>query len=308
MKALRKGRGLQTSRIDQRIGPALREVCGVAAADQPAEIRSKVAATLENVASNLPADLRIAVLAGFAITPDARLPLYQDRVSWAATRLARDPRTVRRRIDEGIHQLAQLAVFPIAIATSECGVSASGWHSKDLRVTVALDRTSPEAVEHRRIVADRDDLTEIDLAVTLPTSTPGVHSLPPQVEVFYGGTLSRHRMESSNRFGYALQLPRSLARGETHDYELHFRLPEGQVMRPHFACVPRYPCDAFDLRIRFDRAHLPTRIWMLNGFFQRDIDDPMPSGEILEVDGAGEIHLTFQDLARGLAYGARWAT
>src|SRR2546423_7989957 len=102
LKALRKGRGVFASQIGGRIGEALREVCGVADNDGPATIRRKVTERLLELAAELPADLRVAVLAAFAMCPEVQLPLYQDRVNWAASRLDRDPRTVRRRIDDGI--------------------------------------------------------------------------------------------------------------------------------------------------------------------------------------------------------------
>jgi hypothetical protein len=109
LKVLRKGRGLFVTNIDERVRPALRAVCGVTTQDGPAEIRRKVARRLENLAHALPADLREAAMAAFAITRDARFPFYRDRVEWIAAKFNRDPRTVRRRIDDAIYHLAQLA-------------------------------------------------------------------------------------------------------------------------------------------------------------------------------------------------------
>jgi hypothetical protein len=51
---------------------------------------------------------------------------------------------------------------------------------------------------------------------------------------------------------------------------------------------------------------LPARIWRLTDAFQRDIDDPAPSGEMLFLDTVGEVHTTFRRLTPGLAYGIRW--
>ncbi|MGH8574807.1 MAG: hypothetical protein ACREX8_19910, partial [Gammaproteobacteria bacterium] len=76
---------------------------------QPGEIRRKVADRIQSLASGLPDDLRLAVLAAFAIHRRARHPFYQDRVRWVATQLGRDDRTARRRIDDGIERLAELA-------------------------------------------------------------------------------------------------------------------------------------------------------------------------------------------------------
>lgn len=312
LKVLRKGRGLFVSHIGDRVGSALRCVCEVAEEDGPAEIRQKVARRIENLAAGLPADLRVAVMAAFGIAPDARLPLYQDRVSWAATRLNRDPRTARRRIDDGIHQLAQLAtVTPVGTAqlTQLATEPASGWRTEELRVTLALDRPLPEALEHRRIVSNQDGLAEIDLAVTLPVphEQRERRSRELGVRVFHGGTLIDRGMESSARMAFTLALPRPLDRGESHDFVLHHQVPEGPAMQPHFACVPKHHCELFDLRVRFDPQRLPSRISVMRGAFQRDVDEPGPGGETVEVDQAGEIYLTFRNLSPGLAYGARWA-
>ncbi|MFL6143237.1 MAG: hypothetical protein ACJ72N_15410 [Labedaea sp.] len=303
LKVLRKGRGVFVSQIDERIGPALREVCAVGDADPPAVVRRKVAERLEQLAGDLPVDIGVAVLAAFAICPEARFRLYQERVEWAATRLNRDPRTARRRVDDGIDHLAQLAIVESAGPPARPTTAETGWHTTELRLMLALDRPSPEAIEQRRIVSDQDGLTELDLAITL--AAPADRA---QLDAFvvYGGTLVERGMETTYRRCFTVALPRPLARGEPHDIAVQFRLPDGQAMRPYVVCVPKHRCAVFELRVRFDRARLPGRIWLLRGVFERDIDDPMRGGEVLTADLAGEIHATFRNLASGLAYGARW--
>src|ERR1051325_9284338 len=132
LKALRKGRGLLVSETAGRIAPALREISGVTEGDGPADIRDKVAQRLVHLADDLAIDLRLAVLAALAILPDARLRLYQDRTAWVATKLGRDARTVRRRVDEGIHQLAQLAQLgtpPPSVTGPDPNAPRAGWHT-----------------------------------------------------------------------------------------------------------------------------------------------------------------------------------
>lgn len=311
LKTLRKGRGLFVSQIGDRVGDTLRTVCAVTDEDGPAEIRQKVGERLENLARNLPADLRVAVMAAFAIAPDARLPLYQDRVSLAAAKLNRDPRTARRRIDDGIQHIAQLAaaLSPGASVSSPRPMASAQWHTAELRVGLALDRERPEVLHYRTIVADRDDLRELDLAMTV--WMPGSHGLAPHprtlgVDLFHGGTLVARGMESSDRFAFSLVLPRPLARGETHDFAMLVRLPADAPLRPYFACVLKHPCALLDLRVRFDSARVPARVWLLRNAFQRDVNDAVPPRETVRVDEAGEIRARFADLNPGMAYGARW--
>ena len=298
LKSLRKGRGLFAGQIEERVGPTLRAACEVTDGDGMMVIRQKVTTRLAELAEQLPEDLRLATLAAFAILTEARLPLYQDRVSWAAVKVDRDPRTVRRRVDEAIHQLAELAT---SAPRRGPGAPAGSWHTTELHVAVGLDRARPEVLEQRRIVANQEGLRELDLAISLPTGRRDL-----EIEVLYGGTLVDRGMEASDRLGFALTLPRPLASGESHDFAMRFRLPTARGMRPHMMCVPRRPCELFDLRVRFGRDRVPPRVWMLDGAFQRDVSDPACRGHQHAVDRAGEIHMRFRQLAPGLAYGARW--
>src|SRR5262249_33507520 len=109
LKTLRKGRGIYVPQIGDRVGPALREVCGVVVGDTAGEMRRKVASRLEEMGARLPEDLQVAGLAALAIHAGARLPFYQDRIRWVARYLDRDERTARRRVDDGIGQLAEMA-------------------------------------------------------------------------------------------------------------------------------------------------------------------------------------------------------
>jgi hypothetical protein len=303
LKALRKGRGLFVSRIDERIGSAIRDVCELTEDDGPATIRQKITHRLEELAASMPADLRVTVLAAFAICPEARMPLYQERMKWAADHLNRDSRTARRRADDGIAQLAELAVLRRNAARRQPHAAEYGWHTAELQVMLALDRQRPEAVELRRIVADQDDLIELDLPVTL--AAHGEHR-PLEIDVYYGGTLIDRGMDTSSRRAFALRLHRPMARGETRDIALSFVLPEGRPMRPYFVCVPKHPCEIFYLHIRFDRTQMPSRIWQVRNAFERDIDDLVASGAPYPVDESCEAHFTFNDLTPGFAYGARW--
>jgi hypothetical protein len=309
LKTLRKGRGLFVRQIGERVGPALRDVCNVLDTDGPAEVRRKTSERLESLAGGLPEDLNIAILAAFALHTDARLPFYQERVRWTAQQLNRDDRTARRRIDEAIERLAELALSSAEEAEA-AQVSVTGWHTDELRISLVLDQSTPEAFEFRRVVADRDRISELDLAMTL--TAPPERGAQASVEelsldVFFGGRLIQKRLESTDRFGFVLELPTPLNREARHDFALRYRVLNGQ-MQPHYVCVPKHRCDVFDLHVRFDPDNLPASVWRLPDAFQRDVDDPTPSGEILTPDAAGEVHITFRRLTPGLAYGLRWTS
>lgn len=309
LKTLRKGRGLFVGQVGDRVGPALSLICGVVETDGPAEIRKKVGGRLEALAAELPDDLRLAVLAAFALHRDAMQPFYQDRVRWVAAKLNRDERTARRRIDEGIERLAEAAASPGIGGGPLVETGMVRWHTEELRVALMADGPVPEAFEFRRIISEEDDLDELDLALTLTVPPGRLDSFALRklrVHVVYGGTLVPRARESADRFGFALELPRRLCRFGKHEFALRYFAEDDQPVLPHYACVLRQRCDLFDLRVRFDRDNPPRQIRRLAGAFQRDLDDPMPHGDLIDLDRAGELHLTFPHPTPGLVYGVRW--
>jgi hypothetical protein len=273
LKTLRKGRGLQASKLAERVGPVLRTACSVSDGDGMVAIRAKVSGRLSELAEQLPEDLRLAALAAFAITPEARQPLYQERVKWAAERVDRDPRTVRRRVDEAIELLAELA------SAAPAGAAPGSWHILSLTLALVLEESC--VFEQHRLVADQDDLRSFDLAVS---AAEGM--------VLYGGTLSEGSVE----------LPRPLSRGESWEFAAVFPVEPA----PQLIYVPRHRCEVFDLRVRFGKEG-PPEVLALDGAFERDVADPGYRGRKLQVDAAGEVHLRFRHLTPGLVYGARWA-
>jgi hypothetical protein len=309
LKALRKGRGLQVSVINSRVGPALRAATGTRDDDSPLDVRGKLSQSIRRWSEELPDDLRKAVLSAFALTEGSHLQYYKDRVHGVAEQLGRDERTARRRIDEGITRLAEVAMSGSRPLEARSIEPAAGWHTEELRVSLALDQPTPEAFEWRRIVVDQDVIEHVDLALTL-TSPPGLTG-PAQtddldIDIFHGGRLTARAMESTDRFGFQLKLPKPLRRDETHHIGLRFRVRPDRTMAPHYVCVPNYRCVDFDLRVRFDLAHAPQQVWRLVNAFQRDVDDPVPTGERIPMDGCGEIHTSFHLLTPGKAYGIRW--
>ncbi|WP_378237069.1 hypothetical protein [Amycolatopsis speibonae] len=290
--------------LSERVGPALRMVCELTKEDGATEARRKISERLTVLSSHLPDDLRTVVLAAFGLTPDARMPFYQDRVHWAATRINRDDRTARRRIDDGIAQLAEFAVGTLRPVTRAKRVGHH-WHTEELRVALAVDRPVPEAFEFRRVVADTDDLTELDLALTVAapdSSGARARKEDLDVEVFHGGILTGRRMESSDRFGLALKLPAALNHGDRHEIALRFRAR----IEPHYVCVPRHPCDLFDLHVRLGKERAPREVVLLNKAFQGDARDPIAEGTSIPVNEAGEVHVRFENLDPGFAYGIKW--
>lgn len=309
LRTLRKNRGIYSDPINTRVGPSLRAACGITDQDGPAEVRGKVSDRLANVAALLPADFRVAVLAAFALAADARQQFYQDRMRWAADQIRRDDRTARRRADDGTRQLAELLAGQLDRgATGDASRPAELWHSASLTTVLNLTLTTPEAFEFRRVVADQDDLRELDLAVTLTAPPPGVTTPATglAMDVLYGGSLVRRTMESARRYGMALALPSPLNRGDEHEFAVRFRVPDGETLSPHFVVVPQQPCDRLEVRVKFDEKKLPAAVWRLTKIFQNELDDPAHRVDKVTIDNVAELHVQFAHPLPGFAYGVQW--
>ncbi len=306
LKALRKGRGVHASKLGEHVGPGLRELCGITAADSEESIRRKLTSRLGALVQTLPDDLGLAVQAAVGLHPAAQQPFLGDRVQWLAEQLHRDRRTARRRLDDGLVRLAQAAAGPTNVPPPPVARTEDDWYVADFYALLRLDQPSPEAIERRGIVAARDGIGIIDALITLPrdpTDRTGAHDL--QMEVLYGATLVGKEHDADSRFRFVLQLPTMLRAGERHEYGVLFRVPHNQAMRNHYVFTSTRRCDQFDLRIRFDPDRRPEQVWRVHEVFHRAIDGP-PSGERLALDPAGELHLRFAGLKPGFGYGAQW--
>ncbi|SDC41704.1 hypothetical protein [Actinokineospora iranica] len=299
LKALRKGRGIHAPNLVRLASGALGQACAVLAEDEPARVRAKVRDRLRGLASLLQEDLRVAAFAAFALDEDFNQALYTDRLHLAGTRLKRDVRTVRRRVDEAIDRIAELALTPAG--ESEGSEAARiGWHTVSLRTLVVLDGPAPEVFEFRRIAADRDGLGEVDIAITKANDTE------PPTQILHGGTLVHLPSESPRRPRLGLRMSERLDRGDEHEFVLRRRVSSHELMRPYFACTPENRCDHFDLRVRFDRGRLPRRVARISRAMQDDLLDPGYQGEPIQPDSVGDAHVSFDNLTLNRAYGLGW--
>ncbi|WP_285743221.1 hypothetical protein [Lentzea sp. NBRC 105346] len=189
LKALRRGRGVHTPGLDRHVGPALREACGISDCDGAEVVREKLGAWVADLVRTLPDDLRLAVTTPLGLNPDAQHVFLAHRVEWLASRLQRDSRTVRRRIDDGLTRLVEAALHPAQQAQED-------WYVARIQVLLRLDAPSPVRVEQWTVIALRDGVDQIPL----PCSA--------NFEVVYGAVPD----------GRALRFPRPLRTGETHEF------------------------------------------------------------------------------------------
>ncbi len=306
IKSLRKGRGLQSGDLDQRLGPLLTELANGARNSDQVLRRNRLTSEITTCSTRLAADLRTAISASLALSKETRqMPYFKDRVSWLASYLGFEYRTALRRIDTAEQLLSEEIANELIRRRDRIVNVPNGWQLDELRTLVRLDTPTPEAHEHRRITATRSDLTEVMAWMDVPPG-PGQSRSSMSVEVLYGGKLERKEQPSSSRFHFVVQLPMPLQPGDQHEYGLLLRVPEGVSMKPRYIFSPECPCDVFDLRVRFGPDERPTWIRQVDGETVRMLDAAEPANDLTVLDEAGEIHLRFDNPTMYLCYGLQW--
>lgn len=301
LKLIRRGLGVYHPELARRLGPGLREVCGIT--DDEPELRTKVITRLRDAATTLPAELGVALLVGLGAHPDVRgLARLEERVDWLAARLNRDVRTARRRMDEAARMLAEHLAS--GRRRRRPGLPSTGWHIVAAQSALVLDGDVPTSIERRVVVAEHDGLDQLVLARSVPPAEDGRVDVHPQM--VFGGTLGLKEWDTDSRFRLVLDLPETLRAGDRHEYAILWRQPPDVPMRPHYVFTPVLRVDHFDLHVRFDPRKPPGRVFRVTDAFHRDLDEPPRDRDEVEVNRSGEVHLDFQDLAPGHGYGARW--
>ncbi len=303
LNELRRGRGLDATDLHQRIGPCLREACRIAEADSPAAARHKLVLRLTELCGRLPADLRLAALAALGLHEEAAGEFLDRRISWLAGMLDRDPRTARRRIDLAFRRLDELLGEP---SQGRDLHPLAGWYVESMKVMLRFDRELPDLQEERRIVAEVDELDELVLSFSVP-AVPGTDPVPDiTADVLFGGEIVEAKQVSASHAQFVMRLPSPLRLGQRHEYGIRFT-PRRTSLRPYYALTPLRRCEEFSVRVRFDRADPPARVWRLNGVPGRVVDDGVDSGDALTVNRVGEVGLEFHELHQGLSYGLQWS-
>ncbi|MGV9363816.1 MULTISPECIES: hypothetical protein [unclassified Amycolatopsis] len=307
LKLLRKGLGVQAKTLPALVGEQLREVCGVDEEDTPGTVRGKVVETLRRLIEKLPESQRrtARIVLGFGTGPNER---YTQRLELLGTGADRNVRTMQRRADDVIYLIAEAAYG----APSPYGgslISDDGpWHTSALAVRLTLTGVAAaEVFETRRVVSHVAGLADVEHAISLarPASTtvqPDLSGLG--IDVVAGGEVHSVRMVSSSRVAFSLRPPQPLDAGDEHEF--FFRIRVDELPSPFYCCTPEFPCESFDLNVRFDRRQPPQRVWRIDGEFSKDAQDPLTARKPLFLDNAGEVHTSFRELRPARSYGVGW--
>jgi hypothetical protein len=288
----------------ERTGPTLRALAGIDDATSENEARRRLVTYLNDLADELPEDLRTALRVGLALHEDAQYRFLEDRMQWLAAELDRDVRTARRRVDEAIRSAETMRA---KTAPSSDSYAQDGWYLERFRTLLYLDGAQPTAIEERKVVARHDSLSEIIVSTSIPCPAGADRDRhQADLTILYGGSLARTERPSNTYFRHFVRLPKPLMRGESHEIGVSVKIPVNQPINPRYALQPLRRCDEFDLRIRFGAGNRLTGVWNMEGIPRGMADDFIAANARVDIDDAGEIHLNYQHLLVGLVYGARW--
>jgi hypothetical protein len=302
LKNLRRGRGMQAPAVDRQVGPALRQLCDIADADGAGVVREKIYTWVHRLIRPFPDDVQLVVTTALAINPMAQHVFHAERVAWLAQRADREARTMRRRIDDAFVRLAEAAVMP---ARPVPVTPRDPWHVKRFSALLRLDGVTPVCHELRTIVANVAGVGELPWSINDmigPTDQPG----DLDVEVLHGAMFARVQRPSTRNAVLRLQLPETLAAGQTHEFALEVRVPAGETMRPYYLFWPDRRCESFDLVVRFPPERLPRSVWRVCGITGPVPEDSPSDDDKLRPNGVGEVRTTFSELSSGSGFGIRW--
>lgn len=301
LQTLCRGRGVEGSDFHDRLGPLIRVAARVPEAGSRHEQRKIVIAWLENAIDSLPDGLALPARVAFGLHPPADDKFLKGRQFWLAGDLERDVRTARRRMEEALDRIAELAVEEPARGPADAPPerAPTEWSNRSIRTLVLLGGPVPELIEERTIEGPAMALTlDVSLAPTADGTRPEVVA-----EVLFGGALAAQERLSPSHLRIFVELPAPIPAGETHELVLRYRVPTGSFA-PHYALTPHRSCDEFALRVAFP---VPApRVWELAGVTTRSLDDPPDGLKSVELDRFGGVEVRFSALRPGLGYGLRW--
>jgi hypothetical protein len=277
----------------------LRELCRVTDHDDDLAVRRKVARTLTSFATGLPPDLQTCFLAAFGLPPESGLPFYLARLEWAGVQVHREVRTVRRRVDQGIRRVAQAAAHSRRSQANSPGHDAE-WYTADLTVRATLTNEGLEVFEFWRIVAERNDLDQIDIHWTAGTGDVPLPIDDIVLDVLHGGRLVARGLAAANRAWVRVALPAVLDRGQAHDLALRVRPPASWPTGSHFVHVPFQRCDRLQLAFAL---HSPVldHFDVLDGVLPGDADDELAAHRPKTLGTNDTVCVEFADLRPYLA-------
>ncbi|MGW0521878.1 hypothetical protein [Crossiella sp. NPDC003009] len=302
LKNLRKGRGINGSGWGRQVGAGIRRVSAVVDGDSDAVAKGKIVTTLDRLMRRLsPTNMAVARAAlGFDSEPDER---YLKRLVRLEPELKLGSRSLQRYSDEALALLAEIIEGEGRRALNSA--HEPPWRTEVLRTTLLLDGSGAEVTEARRIRSSQNGLHGIEHSLTVrPAHMTGPLNLADvNLRAVFGADVSSPRLVTSCRIVFDVHLPEVLDDGNTHEFEFRALAPN---ISPFYLCTPIYPCEEFELKVRFDRANPPRLIRVVDGALAHEANDPAAATGTIALEPGGQVRREFRDLRPGRSYGLSW--
>jgi hypothetical protein len=305
---LRRGFGLASVDLRDRLGPRVEKLCRITAADNNRAIRTKILTLVKRLGARLSDDDRLIIETTLGAGRDVEHRRLSDRVDIIARHFVVAERTARRAGDRAFQRLAEEAADLLAQPDDAVEDDPeSGWYVRHVATVVRLDGESPEIIEARTIVALRPGLKTIGIRYSLPPPDgPDAPAHDLGVSISFGAKIVDVRREGGSHYRYLLEFPVALQPDEHHQYGIVLRPMSPRAMRTHYCLVPLVDIESFQLRVRYPAARHPSAVWRFDRTPPRVLDDmPVPANR-LTVDDVDEVTQEFDRLERGYGYGIAW--
>jgi len=314
--AIRRGAGARHVDIVKRVGPTLRQVCGIEPEDDYAVVVRKLDHLVGNLVGEMGETLLLVLRCELNLHQDCSSESLTARQAWLAANLHQGASTIRRMGSRAM----RIAASVIANGGSrrvDRGLGPAGLESTsatdefrlaDLKFVLFSCPGRSRSFEVRRVLGMIDNLDSVTLGMTIPSIGAGVGAGSLQVEVQYGASLERVIQESRSSFKYAVRFPRSLMSGEVGEFAATIEVLGLSDVAPWYVLSPVVECDHFDLRIVFPLSAKPELVWVIEGESANSLYDVGEGWPTLSPDSLGEVHKEFIGLRPGRAYGFRWGS
>lgn len=302
IESLRAGAAARDPSLLDRLGPQLRQVCGISDQDPPRQKAAKLRGTIEVMLDDRPA-LRIPLLAILGLHPEAQQETPGKRLDSVTGEIHVGQRTAYRRAEEATAVFARLAT---AEAQASSIAAQLGFTLISFGGEIVFTEDRPKFLERRRILVTAEKLPAIPCAFAILEPPPG-HAAPSlEIEVTHGGIKCCDIQRLGGAVKYLVKLWRPLRRGETFEFTVEFSLPDGRLMAPYYVLTPLTAVRAADMSVIFDPTHLPTKVRRVNGVLPTEVDHWPPDNPD-RLDPSGRIDATYPMMQQGWSYGIAWS-
>lgn len=302
---LRKGGGVYSARLQQRLGPNLRELLDYTPGMDEAVVRPELTRLLDTATAPLSPSMRRAALIALAVAPSLAEKNLIERLDLIAEEIQRNRRTAQRRVDDAATVMAGVLADQLARTRQRNTFVPPGWSVESLHSRLSFAGPRPTLVERREIVAVEPGLSSIAASLSLLVPPVAVtHGL--EVTAIEGCTVDQVVEVTPRYWKVTLGLPAPLPVGARHHYEVAFTAPHRDSMEPVYGFVPFRPSRRFTAEILFADADDVESIWALDGVPQTILSETEPSGPLLTIGPDHTVRCAHDNLVQGLCFGVQW--